>query len=115
MPKPPKAPAPPKAAITKLAKLHDESLALWQSTVRPWLLAMETYDADNGRPVSADRREGIRDDLTNRLHDSAYHTRKLRDGVADGSLLRQQASNHEELAEALGIAEQVAALVEEAG
>lgn len=96
MPKQPKSPAPPEAAIAKLAKLHDDALGLFQAKVRPWMLAMERHDAENGRHVSAARREGMRDDLTNRLHDSAYHTRKLRDGVVDGSLLRQQASNHDE-------------------
>lgn len=96
MPKLRKPPAPPKAAIAKLARLHDDALAVWQRDVRPWMLAMETHDMDSGRQVSAGRREAMRDDLTNRLLDTAYHTRRLRDGVADGSLLRQQASDHDE-------------------
>lgn len=101
-----KPPAPPVAAIEKLAKLQDDALGLYQAKVRPWLLAMETYDVRNERGISADRREGMRDDLTNRLHDSAYHTRKLRDGVADGTMLRPLASPFEEgkeLADALGV------------
>jgi hypothetical protein len=89
--KEPKPPAPPKAAIKTLAALHDESLALWQSTVRPWMVQMETWDSDHGRPVSAGRREALRDEMTNRLHESHLETRQLRDRVLDGALLAPQA------------------------
>lgn len=89
--KEPQPPAPPKAAITKLAALHDESLALWQSTVRPWMVQMENWDSEHDRPVSAMKREAIRDDVTNRLHEGHHRTRTLRDRVQDGSLLRPQA------------------------
>lgn len=93
MPKPkaPKPPAPPKSAIKKLADLQDQSLAIWQAQVRPWMLEMERFDVGQGRPVSADRREDQRDDLNNRLHESAFRTRHLRDKVQDETLLRPQA------------------------
>lgn len=94
--KTPKPPAPPKAAIKKLAALQDEALGLYQSDVRPWLLQMETWDRDQERPVSAMHREELRDTLTNRLHESAFRTRHLRDRVQDETLLRPQAPPVEE-------------------
>lgn len=95
-PKPPKPPTPPKAAIKKLADLQDQSLGLYQSDVRPWLLEMEAWDREHDRPVSAMHREGVRDGITNALHGSHFRTRHLRDKVQDETLLRPQAPPAEE-------------------